>query len=194
MEINEEIIEEKTDLTKKISESSYVIIINKLRANIELTAMADNKANVLLSLNALILTLLVPLLITHLTIVIEYNLYFPIAFFIGASLLTIYLAVTVLRPGKIGGQNLNESGKLTDSPFFYGNVSAMNKDRYLDYFLKVALEESESAKFLMNDYYHIALRLSEKMRIMRKAFNVFLLGIISSVSLALIFVLAKNLY
>jgi len=173
-----------SQIDNEVTEVSYEIVVNKMRANIELTAIADNKANVLLSLNAVILTLFIPPLVEHLDYVLEHHLYLPISLLVLSCLTTIVLAVSVLRPGKIKNQSVITAEQGKDSPFFYGNTELMTKEQYLSYFEIVIKNQNKVRSFLINDYYHIALRLSEKMRHMRKAFNVFMIGLGLSVVIA----------
>ena len=75
------------------------IIRTALRNNIELTNIADNKANTLLTLNALMVTFLLPLATANIDFVIESKLAIPLAIMIVTSLITIFMAVIVLKPG-----------------------------------------------------------------------------------------------
>ena len=68
--------------SKKLPKEALNIIRTTLRNNIELTNIADNKANVLLSLNALMITLLLPLIIPNLALIKELHLYVPLFFLI----------------------------------------------------------------------------------------------------------------
>ena len=77
--------EKKKKKKKKsgISKETINIIRTTQRNNIDLTAIADNKANVLLSLNAIIIAALIPIVIANVDIVFEelliifHNRYFP---------------------------------------------------------------------------------------------------------------------
>ena len=85
---------------KKLPKDVLNIIRTTMRNNIELTNIADNKANVLLGINALMLTFLVPLLIPHTDVIKHYHLTIPLSILVGSGFITIYLSVLVLKPGK----------------------------------------------------------------------------------------------
>lgn len=160
-----------------LNKNTLSILRTTLRNNIELTSIADNKANVLLSLNALMLTFLVPLTIPYLDVIQATGLWLPFIVLALTCLVTIYLAVLVLKPGKFAGQGIkmnNANDHL--SPFFFGNFQNMDKAEFLDYSSDVLSDEYLVKSFVSNDFYHIGLRLAQKMRIVRTAFNFFIYG------------------
>ncbi len=73
------IVQEKKP-KKKLSKDIINIIRTTQRNNIELTHIADNKANVLLSLNALMVTFLLPLVVANSAVILERLLYIPLIF------------------------------------------------------------------------------------------------------------------
>jgi len=172
-----------------ISKETIGLIRTNLRNNVGLTKIADNKANVLLSLNALMLTFTVPFMIPQIEKIINYNLVVPALLLILSSLITIFLAVIALRPGKLNNQNLKAHGKRDLSPFFFGNFNNFRKEDYFEYLDSTLHNDTEVIAFLSNDFYHLGLRLGEKMRIIRIAFNIFITGLCSSVILAIVILL-----
>lgn len=175
---------------KGYSKNTISILRTTLRNNIELTNIADNKANVLLSLNALMLTFIVPLMIPNQDLIMEQGLFIPLGLLILTCLATISIAVLVLRPGKLGGQKIQIDEKSQISPFFFGNFERMSKGDYLVYSNSVLEDDGKVKAFIANDFYHIGARLSEKMRWIRLAFNIFIFGLTVSILLtfALIYI------
>ena len=174
-----------------ISKDTIGIVRTKLRNNVELTNIADNKANVLLSLNALMLTFFIPLTIPNIDLIVEQRLVIPVMILVLSSLATISLAVLALRPGKFSGQNIKIDDKSSFSPFFFGNFEKLQKDEYVNYLTTTLQSDIKVVSFLSNDFYHIGLRLGQKMRIVRRAFNIFILGLCSSILLSAILILIK---
>ena len=170
-----------------LNKNTLSILRTTLRNNIELTSIADNKANVLLSLNALMLTFLVPLTIPYLDRVLALKLGVPLIILATTCLVTIYIAVHVLKPGKFAGQGI-KTGGLNDhvSPFFFGNFQNMDKSEFLNYSSDVLSDPYLVKSFISNDFYHIGLRLAEKMKLIRTAFNLFIAGMTSSIFLAIL--------
>lgn len=177
-----------------INKNTVAILRTQLRNNIELTNLADSKANVLLSLSALMLTFLVPLTLPFVDIILRLNLSFPFLILIGTCLTTIYISVTVLRPGKLGGQDVaSGTTDKTLSPFFFGNFVNMKSTDFLEYSKEVFKDEALVTSFISNDFYFIGLRLGEKMRLLRKAFNIFLWGISLAIILTVLLIIYSNL-
>lgn len=183
--------EEIQQIQKKrvLSKKTIGILRTTLRNNIDLTHLADNKANVLLSLNAIMLTFLVPLTIPYIEIIEQYHLQIPMLIIVLTCLSTVYLAVLVLKPGKFSGQKINIDEDHQLSPFFFGNFERMTKDEFMAYSDSVLSDDSLVKSFLSNDFYHIGLRLAEKMKIMRTAFTIFIIGLTSSILLSFILII-----
>ncbi len=170
----------------KLPKDVLNIIRTTMRNNIELTNIADNKANVLLGINALMLTFLVPLLIPHTDVIKHYHLTVPLSILVGTGFITIYLSVLVLKPGKffVNSKAMKKGDRV--SPFFFGNFYKMNKQEYKAYVDK-AVEESASVKdHLTDDLHYIGSRLGRKMELIRVAFNIFMIGFFLSMGLALL--------
>ncbi len=162
------------------------IIRTTMRNNIELTNIADNKANVLLGINALMLTFLVPLLIPYTEVIRHYHLTIPLSILVGSGFITIYLSVLVLKPGKFFANSKAMKKGDNVSPFFFGNFYKMNKEEYKEYVNKAVLESSSVKDHLTDDLHYIGSRLGRKMELIRIAFNIFMIGFFLSMTLALI--------
>lgn len=181
-----------TALDKKdrstLSKSVLNIFRTTMRNNIELTHIADNKANVLLSLNALMITFLIPFVIPYFDIVQKFRLGIPILVLVITCLVVIYICALVLKPSKFfQNQKQIEEGKYM-SPFFFGNFYKMNREEYGEY-IKNALSEGELVKnHITEDLHYIGTRLGRKMSLIRIAFNIFLFGLFSAMSMAFILI------
>lgn len=163
------------------------IIRTALRNNIELTSVADNKANTLLTLNALMVTFLFPLAAANIEFVLESKLGLPLAIMILTSLITIFMATVALKPGNfavIRDQKVEQGRNF--SPFFFGNIYTMERSEYLPY-MKQALENRDDIReFMADDLFYTGKRLGIKMTIIKRAFNVFIVGLGSTVSIAVL--------
>ena len=168
----------KTKKTNNPSKDITNIIRTALRNNIELTSIADNKANTLLTLNALMITFLFPLASANREFVLESKLGIPLAIMILTSLITIFMAALVLKPGNfeaIRKQKLEQG--LNFSPFFFGNIFTMQRSEYLLY-MKQALNSPQGVKeFMADDLFYTGKRLGQKMSIVRNTFNIFITGL-----------------
>lgn len=182
----------KPKKAKKISKDILNIIRTTMRNNIELTHIADNKANVLLSLNALMITFLVPFVVPNFESIKKFHLLFPLGLLVITAFVTIYISTLVLKPAKFDqNRKLLQKGKYV-SPFFFGNFYQMNKAEFSIY-IKGALSDNDLIKeHLTEDLHYIGSRLGRKMTLVRLAFNVFIIGFFSSITVAIALIFTMN--
>lgn len=177
-------VQEREEEHLYLSKSALNILRTVLRNNIDLTNIADNKANVLLSLNAIMLTFMVPLTVPYFDRIQALGLGVPLIIMALTCLVTIYLAVHVLKPGKLGTQKIDlQTAKV--SPFFFGSAKNMTQNEWLEYSNRVLADQKLTESFISNDFYHISVRLAEKMKMVRSAFNIFIYGM----SLSMLFII-----
>ncbi|MBT8231852.1 MAG: hypothetical protein HKO66_08095 [Saprospiraceae bacterium] len=176
---------------KRLSKNILNIIRTTMRNNIELTHIADNKANVLLSLNALMLTFLIPSVISNIDLIKERHLGIPLLIIIVTCMVTIYLSALVLKPGDFDKYKLNHKNTFV-SPFFFGNYYKMTSKEYDQYITDAVSKEMLVRRHITQDLYYIGSRLGQKMSIIRNAFNIFLSGLILSIVAAAVAVLFFN--
>ena len=181
--------EKQAGKEKKLNKNVLNIIRTTLRNNIELTGIADNKANVMLSLNALMLTFLVPLMLPHIEIIKQYYLFYPIVLLVGTSLVTIYMSALVLMPGKFyKGMSSLQKGRYV-SPFFFGNFYKLNQTEFTDYIKDAVSDGNLVKRHVIEDLHYIGSRLGTKMSLIRKTFQIFMVGFSASIVLALMLIL-----
>lgn len=164
----------------KLSKDAINIIRTTQRNNIELTHIADNKANVLLSLNAIMLTFLVPMVLANMELIYNERLYIPLIILMSTCFSTIYIATIVLKPSKFKNFRNNKSTKENISPFFFGNIHKMQSEEYFTYMESQLKEPKKIQMYLTQDLFYIGKRLGFKMNWIRRAFNIFLIGLFLS--------------
>lgn len=173
---------------RKISKDVLNIIRTTMRNNIELTHIADNKANVLLSLNALMLTFLIPLVIPYAEIVKDLNLVYPLAILVMTSLIVIYLSTLVLKPSDFDSKQKEiDKGKYV-SPFFFGNFYKLSRSQFGEYVDSAISDNEKMSRYITDDLHYIGSRLGYKLSTIRLAFNVFIVGLIVSIILSIILI------
>ncbi|MFT4760337.1 MAG: hypothetical protein ACI9XO_003088 [Paraglaciecola sp.] len=170
----------KEPTTKKLTKTSKEvinIIRTTQRNNIELTAIADNKANVLLSLNAIMIAAIIPMVIANTEMVFDRFLYVPLLIFATTCFGTIYICTQVLKPSRFEEFRDDDDTDGEFSPFFFGNFYDMKPNEYFSY-MNRSLADSEMVKrHLAKDLFYVGRRLGKKMKKMRLAFNIFLTGV-----------------
>lgn len=160
-----------------------------LRNHIKLSDIADTKANIMLSVNAIIISLVLSNLISKL----DSNNYLiiPTAIFILFSAITMILAVIATRPNVTRGEFTkedveNKSVNLT----FFGNFHKMELEQFewaIDELLK---DRFYVYKSLTKDLYYLGKVLDRKYRILRLTYTIFVAGtVISLLAFAIFFYL-----
>ena len=169
-------VEKKKKKKSGISKQTINIIRTTQRNNIDLTAIADNKANVLLSVNAIIIAALIPIVIANVDIIFDEYLIVPLTVLATTSFITIYLAAEVLKPSNFDRMKTEANHGKESSPFFFGNFYQMEAEEYFA-FIKGSLSDPKDLKaHLAQDLYYIGRRLGEKMAHVRRAYNIFTVG------------------
>jgi len=182
---------EKKKKNKKLTRETINVIRTTQRNNIDLTAIADNKANVLLSLNALIITIVVPLVLGNFDFVVDHYLYIPL-FILGAtSFGTIFYAAKVLKPTDFDAMREEIEQKMPASPFFFGNFYKMDVDEYFDSIKGLMSDPSMVKAHVAQDLYYIGRRLGNKMTWIRRAFDIFTIGAFLTVASFVVVLLMK---
>jgi predicted metal-dependent HD superfamily phosphohydrolase len=161
--------------------------------HLELSEMADNKANILISVNSIIISVILGVLFRKLQD--EPYLTLPSIIFLLVSVATIVIAILATRPKLSGGTFTNEDviNKKTNLLFF-GNFHKAPFDQYNEAMRKMMRDPNYLYGALINDIYQLAVVLGRKYRLVRLAYNIFMFGIIISVLAfaAAIFFFKKN--
>lgn len=163
--------------TKVLDKKTIDIIRTTQRNNIDLTAIADNKANVLLSLNALVIAVLVPVILTNIDHVVDHFLYVPLFILAATCFSTIFISAQVLKPSDFDSFRETLHPQSKPSPFFFGNFYQQSPREYFDH-MKGSLANPEMIRaHLAQDLYYVGKRLGNKMSLVRRAYNIFIIGI-----------------
>ena len=91
------------------------------------------------------------------------------------NLTSITFAIFATRPELVHGK------RETNNLLFYGNVQDMGEDRYVDEVVELMNKGDELYKTIAKDTYHLGKTMDRKFKLLRKSFNIFLIGIILSV-------------
>jgi hypothetical protein len=151
-----------------------------LKNHIKLSDIADTKANILLSVNAIIISVILANLFSK----FDTNPYLiiPTAVFVLSSATTMILAVIATRPNVTRGEFtkedvINKSVNLT----FFGNFHKMELSQYqwaIDELLK---DRDYIYSSMTKDLYFLGKVLDRKYRILRVTYTIFVLGTILSI-------------
>ncbi|WP_430466848.1 Pycsar system effector family protein [Winogradskyella ouciana] len=150
-----------------------------LRNHIKLSDIADTKANILLSVNAIIISVVLANLISKL----DTNPYltWPTVIFTLFCVTSMVLSIIATRPNVTSGEFTKEDVKNQKVNLsFFGNFHKMSMDDY-EWAIKEMLEDKDYIyKALTKDLYFLGVVLERKYRLLRITYTVFMTGIIIS--------------
>lgn len=170
---------EKLDLPDRGIETMFRVA---LRNHITLSDIADTKANILLSVNAIIISLVLSNLVSKLDNPSNYYLIWPTAIFAAATVISIILSVLATRPNVTSGKFTKEDvANKKVNLLFFGNFHKMSLPEF-EWAMQEMMKDKEYLYgSLTKDLYFLGLVLNRKYSLLRLTYTVFAIGIIVSV-------------
>lgn len=171
-----------TDTKKNASYSRGVETLFRLTARnqINLNSIADNKSNILISVNAIIISIIITLLVGNLGNVS--NNILPAIIFLIISLVTVVLAILSTRPNvKWGDYTEDELKQNKVDLTFFGNFLNMDYDLYLKSVKSMIKNDEHLYSTMIKNQYSLGKILAKKFRLIKIAYNVFMIGIVITV-------------
>ena len=147
--------------------------------HMRLSEMADNKANILISVNAIIISVILSVLIRK--IEVDKHLAVPTFIFLATGLTTIVLSILATRPKITKGRFTREDilNRKTNLLFF-GNFFNTELEEYKWGMTTMMKDPNYLYGTLVDDIYYLGKVLGRKYKLVRIAYSVFMIGIIIS--------------
>lgn len=148
--------------------------------HLDLSAMADNKANIMISINAIILSVLISVLVRKLE---EYpHMLVPTLILTLVCLVTIVFSILVTRPQIAKGKFTKEDiEKKKVNLLFFGNFHKMGREEY-EWAMKEMMKDGDYLySNLIRDIYYLGVVLGKKYRLLRIAYTFFMFGFVISI-------------
>lgn len=173
--------EEKKKKDKENQTERGISTVFRIMANnhASLSQMADSKANIMISVNAIILSLLISNLVRHLEG--NPNLVIPTIMLVLVCVAAIIFAVLATRPNITQGTFTKEDiQKKQTNLLFFGNFHSMTLPDY-DWAMKeMLIDKDYMYGSMVKDLYFLGVVLAKKYRFLRISYNVFMYGLIIS--------------
>ena len=150
-----------------------------LRNHIKLSDIADTKANILLSVNAIIISVVLANLISKL----DTNPYltWPTVIFTLFCVISMILSIIATRPNVTSGEFTKEDVKNQKVNLsFFGNFHKMELGEFEWAIREMVKDKDYIYKALTKDLYFLGKVLERKYRLLRITYTVFMIGIIVS--------------
>lgn len=153
-----------------------------LNNHTRLSEIADSKANILLSVNAIIISIALSTLIPKLDSPGNVHLIVPTFVLIMFSVVSIIFAIMSTRPKVTSGTFTRQD--IEDKKvnlLFFGNFYKMPLDEYQWAVNELMKDRDYLYNSMIKDLYYLGLVLNRKYKLLRITYTVFMIGIICSV-------------
>lgn len=149
------------------------------RNQINLSAIADNKSNILISVNAILISVILSVLVTRFSQIPEFIL--PTLLFLLTCVATIIFSILSTRPnvssGKFSRADIIENKV---NLLFFGNFYKMGLEEYEWGIQQLMHNDKNLYATMVKDQYYLGKILAKKYKLLKVAYNVFLIGVIIS--------------
>ncbi|MDB4925046.1 Pycsar system effector family protein [Mucilaginibacter sp.] len=145
-----------------------------------LSNMADSKAHIMISVNAIIISLLLSLLLRN--IATHHNQIIPAIMLLTVNLVTIVFSILATRPNISRGTFTEKDiDDRSVNLLFFGNFYKMDFDDYKQGMVTLINDNEFLYGSLIRDVYAQGIVLGRKYRLLRVSYNVFMFGLVVSV-------------
>ena len=153
-----------------------------LKNHITLSDIADTKANILLSVNAIMISVVLSNLIPKLDNPSNAYLIYPTLIFLFFTLTSMVMAVIATRPN-VGSGKFSKADVANKKVnlLFFGNFHKMKLEDYELAIQELVKDKDYIYSSLTKDLYFLGLVLHRKYKILRWTYSIFMVGIIVSV-------------
>ncbi|MDT8410860.1 MAG: DUF5706 domain-containing protein [Vicingaceae bacterium] len=184
-------IEKKLSKVESPEKGIETMFRTALKNHMELSAIADNKANIMLSINALVISIVVSSLISKFDKHPEFIV--PTVLMLVVCLIAIVLATLSTKPKITEGKfTTDDVKKRKANLLFFGNFHSMELTDY-EWGMKEIMKDKEYLySSLIRDLYFLGVVLAKKYTYLRWCYTVFMYGMILSVGVYAVAILFTN--
>ena len=182
--------EEKKTKKKKGDRGRETLFRVSLQNQSNLIQMADNKANIIISINTMIISSIIAITgygaVAGKLSTYGNQVLIPIVLIILSCLVSVIFAIQAARPKLIKAKT--EGGEMQKSSLlFFGVIASYSQQTYLDEIRNLLNSENDLYEHMTIDLYNQGLILKRKYNLLVYAYQVFMFGFIFSVLVFLLF-------
>ncbi len=143
------------------------------RVNMDLSSLADAKANIMISINGLIVTILIGSIAPK----VDANpwLLIPTSLFLVGCLASLVFAVLAARP-RVQSMVVTKQSAIRNRTniLFFGNFHHMSQGDYVNVMKEVVQDPTQIYEMMMKDIYGIGAVLQKKYLLLRRSYTIFI--------------------
>ena len=148
--------------------------------HLTLSGMADSKANIMISVNSIIISILIGALMQKLDS--NPHLIIPTIILLSVNLISMVFSILSIRPNVTKGLFTREDiENQRTNLLFFGNFHKMKRDDYHWGMNQLMDNASFLYSSLIDDIYFLGVVLAKKYRFLRYSYNIFMYGIVIAV-------------
>ncbi|GAB5520583.1 MAG: hypothetical protein RhofKO_28340 [Rhodothermales bacterium] len=150
------------------------------RVNMDLSALADNKANIMISINGIIVSIIIASVAPRATT--DPWLLIPSSILLVTCVAAIVYAVLAARPRVNSNSiSLDDVRENRANILFFGNFANMSKDDYVEGMTDLMQSTDLLYLNMVRDLYGLGSVLSRKYRLVRTSYTIFMWGFTLSI-------------
>ncbi len=152
------------------------------RNHINLSAIADNKANIMISVNSILISVLITALSYRNIAETNPSVILPVVIFLITGMASLIFAVLSARPKVTSIISRHKPvEEIKKNIAFFGNFSSLDLDQYEDAMEEVLNDGNLLYGNMTRDLYYLGKVLDKKYRYLTVSYNTFMVGIVSTV-------------
>jgi predicted metal-dependent HD superfamily phosphohydrolase len=150
------------------------------RNHMELSALADNKAGIMISVNSIIISVMLSVLVGKLE---EYpHLLIPTLILLLVNITTIIFGILATRPKIVGDQFTQEDiDNKKINLLFFGHFNKLSLETYQNGIWQMLADKDYLYSSLTKDIYYLGVVLGRKYKYLRWSYTIFMWGLIVAV-------------
>ncbi len=171
------------NLEKKVPRSGIQTFFrSSYRSHIHLSMIADNKANIMISVNAIVISLLISVLTYQDITTTAPQILLPVVTFLITGMTSLVFAVLAVRP-KVTQLNTGDTPKkdYKKNIVFFGNFVNLELEEYEEAMDAMFREGELMYGNMTRDLYFLGKVLDKKYRYLTHSYNIFMVGFVATV-------------
>lgn len=170
------------NLAPRINSGAQTFFRTNYRNHIELSAIADGKANIMISVNAILISVIISIVSIRNMMETNPEVMMPVAIFLVTGLASLVFAVLSARP-KVTSI-INDSTPLNEAKrnlVFFGNFIHLKVDKYEEMVEEMFQDTELLYGNMTRDLYYLGKVLDKKYRFLSISYNIFMVGFVATV-------------
>ena len=170
------------NLEPRINSGVQTFFRTNYRTHINLSAIADQKANIMISVNAILISVIISVISYRNMTETNPAILMPVLIFLVTGLASLIFAVLAARP-KVT-TNINEGTPMEEAKknlVFFGNFVSLDVDKYEELLEEMFQDTELLYGNLSRDLYFLGKVLDKKYRYLSISYNIFMVGFAATV-------------